>query len=94
MIQWKVCILAHRWWSFFYINADDFSILRKHALKYVSLWKYLLLWIIFSKLNLAKSRLCTRLTDENIEMELGVATSLTSADVARLTKEKNFQPSH
>jgi len=77
-----------------YINADDFSILRKHALKYVSLFgSTYCCEQFFSKLNLTKSRLGTRLTNENFEMELRVVTSSTSADIARLTKE-NFQPSH
>jgi len=79
----------------FYINADDFPILRKHALKYVSFLEVpTVVSSFFSKLNLMKSRLHTRLTDENVEMELRIAASSTSADIPCLTKENNFQASH
>jgi len=78
-----------------YINADDFPILQKHALKYVSLLRSTYSCEqFFSKLNLTKNRLHTRFTDENVKMELRVATSSTSADIANLTKEKSFQPPH
>ena len=78
-----------------YINADDFPVMRKHALKYASLFgSTYRCEQFFSKLNLTKSRLRSRLTDENVEMQLRVATSSVSADITRLTKNKNFQPSH
>jgi hypothetical protein len=48
----------------------------------------------FSKLTIAKSRLRSRLTDANLEKQLRVATSSIPADITRLTKEKQYQPSH
>ena len=78
-----------------YVTADDFPILRKHAIKYVSLFgSTYCCEQLFSKLNLAKSRFRSRISNENLGQQLGVATSSASADIARLTKEKNFQPSH
>ena len=48
----------------------------------------------FSKLTLAKTWLCSRLTDPNLENQLRVASSSLPPDIRRLTKEKQFQPSH
>ena len=69
----------------------DFLILRNHALKYVSLFgSTYCCEQFFSKLNLAKSRFRSRISDENLGQQLRIATSSASADIARLTKEKNF----
>ena len=75
-----------------YVNADNFRILWKHGLIYVSLFGSTD-WCeqFFSKLNLTKSSLRFSLTDQNVKMELRVATFSTSADIACLTREKNFQ---
>ena len=55
-----------------------FSILRKYGRKYASLFgSTCRCEQFFSKLNLTKSPLHFSLTDENVEMELRVATSLT-----------------
>ena len=48
----------------------------------------------FSKLTLAKTQLCSRLTDPNLENQLRVTTSSLTPDIRCLTKEKQFQPSH
>ena len=78
-----------------YVTADDFPILGKHALKYVSLFGSIYCCEqFFSKLNLAKSRFRSRISNENLGQQLRIATSSASADIARLIKEKNFQPSH
>jgi len=78
-----------------YISADEFPSLRRHALKYASVFGTTYCCEqFFSKLTLAKSRLRSRLIDANLEKQLRVATSSTPADITRLTKEKQFQPSH
>ena len=74
-----------------YVTADDFPILCKHALKYVSLFgSTYCCKQFFSKLNLAKSQFRFRISDENLGQQLRIATSSASVDIARLTKEKNF----
>ena len=74
-----------------YVNANDFLIQRKHGLKYVLLFgSTYCCEQFFSALNLTKSLLRSSLTDQNFEMELRVATSSTSVDIARLTRKKNF----
>jgi hypothetical protein len=72
---------------------DEFPILRRQALKYVFGTTYCCEQF-FSKLTIAKSQLHPRLTDANLEKQLRVATSSTPANITRLTKEKQFQPSH
>lgn len=78
-----------------YVSADDFPILRRHALKYASVFGTTYCCEqFFSKLNLAKSRLRSRLTDANLENQLRVASSTVPPNITRLAKEKQFQPSH
>jgi len=51
-----------------YLTADGFPILRKHALKYTSLFGSIYCCEqFFSKLNLAKSRIRSRITDETLD---------------------------
>ncbi|KAK8389084.1 hypothetical protein O3P69_020808 [Scylla paramamosain] len=78
-----------------YVSADDFPILRRHALKYASVFGTTYCCEqFFSKLTLAKSRLRSRLTDANLENQLRVASSTVPPNITRLAKEKQFQPSH
>ncbi|KAJ4931375.1 hypothetical protein JOQ06_025672 [Pogonophryne albipinna] len=77
------------------VGAEDFPILRKHALKFTSLFGTTYRCEpFFSKLSLAKTRLRSRLTDLNLEHQLRVASSSLPSDIRRLAKEKQFQPSH
>uniref|UniRef100_UPI00358F5BAB general transcription factor II-I repeat domain-containing protein 2B-like n=1 Tax=Myxine glutinosa TaxID=7769 RepID=UPI00358F5BAB len=77
-----------------YVRAEDFPILRRHALKFASLFGTTYSCEqFFSKLTLAKTRFRSRLTDPNLQNQLRVASSL-PPDTKRLTKEKQFQPSH
>jgi hypothetical protein len=74
-----------------YISNDEFPT----ALKYASVFGTTYCCEqFFSKLTIAKSRLHSRLTDANLEMQLRVATSSIPANITHLTKEKQFQPSH
>jgi hypothetical protein len=78
-----------------YISNDDFPTLRRHALKYAYVFGTpYCCEQFFSKLTIAKSRLRSRLTDANLEKQLRVATSSVPGNITRLTKEKQFQPSH
>ncbi|TWW71158.1 General transcription factor II-I repeat domain-containing protein 2A [Takifugu flavidus] len=78
-----------------YVSAEDFPILRRHALKFASLFGTTYRCEqFFSKLTLAKTRFRSRLTDPNLENQLRVASSSLPADIRCLSKEKQFQPSH
>ncbi|KAL7395576.1 hypothetical protein ABVT39_019609 [Epinephelus coioides] len=78
-----------------YVRAEDFPILRRHALKFASLFGTMYRCEqFFSKLTLGKTRYRSRLTDPNLENQLRVASSSLTADIRRLAKEKQFQPSH
>ncbi|KAM4043803.1 general transcription factor II-I repeat domain-containing protein 2-like [Anomaloglossus baeobatrachus] len=78
-----------------YVSNDDFPTLRRHALKFASVFGTTYCCEqFFSKLSIAKSRLRSRLTDTNLENQLRVATSSIPPNIARLTKDKTFQPSH
>ena len=78
-----------------YVRAEDFPILRRHALKFASLLGTTYRCEqFFSKLTLAKTRFRSRLTDSNLENQLRVASSSLPADIRRLAREKQFQPSH
>ena len=45
-------------------------------------------------MNIAKSRYKSRLTEENLSMQLRVATSSVRPDIKRFVKQKSFQISH
>ncbi|KHJ40557.1 hypothetical protein D918_09394 [Trichuris suis] len=78
-----------------YISNDEFPALRRHALKYASVFgTNYLCEQFFSKVTIAKSRPRSRLTDANLVNQLRVATSSIRANIPRLTREKQFQPSH
>ncbi|XP_069811921.1 general transcription factor II-I repeat domain-containing protein 2A-like [Dendropsophus ebraccatus] len=80
-----------------YLSNDEFPTLRKHALKYASVFGTTYCCEhFFSKLTIAKCQLRTRLTETNLENQLRVATSSVPAHVKRIAKEKHFhfQPSH
>ena len=54
-----------------YIQDDEFSALKKHALKYASVFGTTYSYEqFFSKLTIAKSQLRSRLTDTNLEKQL------------------------
>ena len=71
-----------------YVTAGDFPTLRKHALKYVSLFgSTYYCEQFFSKLNLAKSRFRSRKSNENLGQQLpsseereGVTTTTTTVE--------------
>ncbi|TWW65017.1 hypothetical protein D4764_22G0006640 [Takifugu flavidus] len=78
-----------------YVSAEDFPILRRHALKFASLFGTTYdCEQFFSKLTLAKTLFRSRLTDPNLENQLRVASSSLPADIRCLSKEKQFHPSH
>uniref|UniRef100_A0A5S6QHL4 Dimer_Tnp_hAT domain-containing protein n=1 Tax=Trichuris muris TaxID=70415 RepID=A0A5S6QHL4_TRIMR len=78
-----------------YITNDEFPTLRRHALKYASAFGTTYSCEqFFSKLTIAKSRLRCRLTDENLEQQLRVASSSIPANITRLINKKQFQRSH
>ncbi|CAK6436213.1 unnamed protein product [Pipistrellus nathusii] len=78
-----------------YISNNEFPTLRRHALKYASLFGTTYCCEqFFSKLTITKSRLRSRLIYTNLEKQLRVATSSIPANITRLTQEKQFQPSH
>ncbi|XP_051815716.1 general transcription factor II-I repeat domain-containing protein 2B-like [Acanthochromis polyacanthus] len=59
-----------------YVRAEDFPILRRHSLKFASLFGTTYRCEqFFSKLTLVKTRLRSRLTDSNLENQLRVASS-------------------
>ena len=77
-----------------YVSKEEFPNLRASALKRSSVFgsKYLCEQF-FSKMNITKSRCRSRLTDENLSMQLRVATSSVRPDIKRLVKQKSFQSS-
>uniref|UniRef100_A0A8C1LT94 Uncharacterized protein n=1 Tax=Cyprinus carpio TaxID=7962 RepID=A0A8C1LT94_CYPCA len=78
-----------------YVRCEDFPILRRHVLKFASLFGTTYCCEqFFSKLTLAKTRFRSRLTDPNLENQLRVASSSLPSDIRCLAKEKQFQPSH
>ncbi|XP_076811806.1 general transcription factor II-I repeat domain-containing protein 2-like [Clavelina lepadiformis] len=78
-----------------YFTKEEFPNLRAFALKWLSVFgSTYLCEQFFSKLNITKSRYRSRLTDENLSMQLRVATSSVRPNIERLVKRKNFQKSH
>ncbi|KAK0132869.1 General transcription factor II-I repeat domain-containing protein 2A [Merluccius polli] len=78
-----------------YVRSDEFPGLRRHALRFASLFGTTYCCEqFFSKLTLAKSRFRSRLTDQNLEKQLRVASSSLPSNIRGLVKEKQFQPSH
>uniref|UniRef100_A0A9J7YT13 SPIN-DOC-like zinc-finger domain-containing protein n=1 Tax=Cyprinus carpio carpio TaxID=630221 RepID=A0A9J7YT13_CYPCA len=65
-----------------YVCCEDFPILRRHALKFASLFGTTYCCEqFFSKLTLAKTRFRSRLTDPNLENQLRVASSSLPSDI-------------
>ena len=78
-----------------YVSKEEFPNLRASALKWSSVFgSTYLCEQFFSKMNITKSRYRSRLTDENLSMQLRVATSSVRPDIKRLIKQKSFQISH
>ena len=78
-----------------HVSKEEFPNLRASALKWSSgFGSTYLCEQFFSKMNITKSRYRSRLTDENLSMQLRVATSLVCPDIKRLVKQKSFQISH
>ena len=78
-----------------YVSKEEFPNLKAHALKSSSLLGITYLCEQFiSKMNITKSRYRLRLTDENLSMQLRVATSSVRPNIKRSVKQKSFQKSH
>ena len=78
-----------------YVSNEEFPNLRARALKWSSVFgSTYLCEQFFSKMNFTKSRYRSRLTDENLGMQLRVATSSVLPNIKRLVKQKSFQTSH
>ena len=78
-----------------YVSKEKFPNLRASALKWSSVFRSTYLCEqFFSTMNIAKSRYRSRLTDENLSMQLKVATSSVRPNIKRLIKQKSFQISH
>ncbi|XP_060767151.1 general transcription factor II-I repeat domain-containing protein 2A-like [Neoarius graeffei] len=72
-----------------YMCPEDFPTLRRHALKFASLFGTTDCGEqFFSKLTLANNRFHSRLTDPNLENQLQVASSSVPSDIRCLAKEK------
>nr|KAF6492373.1 hypothetical protein HJG59_009578 [Molossus molossus] len=77
------------------ISRDEFPTLRRHALKYASVFRTTYCCEqFFPKPPIAKSGLCSRLSEAKLVKQLPVATSSTPAHITGLAKEKQFQPPH
>ena len=78
-----------------HVSKEEFPNLRASALKWSSVFgSTYICEQFFSKMNITKSRYRSRLTDENLSMQLRVATSSVRPDIKRLVKQKSFQISH
>ncbi|KAK0148945.1 General transcription factor II-I repeat domain-containing protein 2A [Merluccius polli] len=78
-----------------YVTSKDFPNLRRHAQRFAAVFGTTYCCEqFFSKLTLAKTRFRSRLTDSNLENQLRVASSSQPADLARLIRAKQLQPSH
>ena len=74
---------------------EEFPNLRAAVLKWSSVFgSTYLCEQCFSKMNIRKSRNRSRLTDENLSMQLRVATSSVRPNIMRLVKQKNFYIFH
>ena len=75
-----------------HVSKEEFPTLRASALKWSSVFgSTYLCEQFFSKMNITKSHYRSRLTDENLSMQLRVATSSVCPDIKRLVKQKSFQ---
>ena len=70
-----------------YVSKEEFPNLRASTL--TSLCEQ-----FFSKMKIAKSRYRSRVADENLSMQLRVATSSVRPNIRRLVKQKSLQISH
>ena len=90
----KALYLNNKLWLEFYrdcVAKHEFSNLRRHALKCSSVFgSTYLCEQFFSKLNLTKSRYRSKLTDENLSLQLRVATSSVRPDIKAFSKPKVF----
>ena len=76
-----------------YVSKEEFPNLRASALKWSSVFgSTYVCEQFFSNMEITKSRYRSRLTDENISVQLRVATS--SVRPKHLVKQKRFQISH
>ena len=72
-----------------YVSKKTFPNMRPSALKWSSVFgSTYLCERFFSKMNIAKSRYRSRLTDENLNMQLRVATLSVRPNIKRLVKQK------
>ena len=78
-----------------YLSKEEFPNSRASAFKWSSVFgSTYLCEQFFSKMNITKSRYRSRLTDQNLSMQLRVSTSSVRPNIKRLVKQKNFQISH
>ena len=78
-----------------HVSKEELPNLRASALKWSSVFgSTCICKQFFSKMNIAKSRYKSRLTDENLSMQLRVAISPVRPDIKRFVKQKSFQISH
>ena len=78
-----------------YVSKEEFPNLRASAFKWSSVFgSTYLCEQFFSRMNITKSRYRSRLTDENLGMQLRVAISSICPNIKRLVKQKSFQISH
>ena len=74
-----------------YVSKEEFPNLRASALKWSSVFgSTYLCEQFFSKINITKIRYRSRLTDENLSMQLRVSTSSVRPDIKCLSKAKKF----
>ena len=78
-----------------FVSKEEFPNLRASAFKWSSVFGSTYLFEqFFSKMNIAKSRCRSKVTDENVSVQLRVATSSVRPNIRRLVKQKSFQISH
>ena len=74
-----------------YVSKEELPNLRASALKWSSVFgSTYLCEQFFSKMNITKSCYRSRLTDQNLSMQLRVATSSVRPNIKRLVKQKSF----
>ncbi|XP_077976074.1 general transcription factor II-I repeat domain-containing protein 2-like [Styela clava] len=78
-----------------YVSKKEFPNLRASALKWSSVFgSTYLCEQFFSKMKYTKSRYRSRLTDENLGLQLRVSTSSICPNIERLVKKKEYRKSH
>lgn len=77
------------------LSGDLFPEVRKHALRFLSLFgSSYICEQTFSLMNITKSKLRTRLTDDNLEAVLRLATTNLAPNIEKLVANRQCQTSH